>query len=538
MPGMPGAPGGRWRRALVARPSRWPLWLVALCLLGFGIRMFYLFHWLHPMVPLGDSYYYHQAANLFADGRGWPDPYELRETGRSIADAQHPPLTSALLAVPSLLGATGFLSHQVFCCLLGVCSIAVVGFAGRRLAGPVTGLVAAGVAAVYPGMWLNDPLVMSETTGILTCSCLILAGLRFADRRRVADAAWLGLALAAVMLSRAELALLALTLVVPLIGLARQAPWHRRAGLLAVATAICVLALAPWVAYNLERFREPEYLSSGLGSTLAVTHCPTTYAGPQLGWWSYDCVRALPEPPLERSERDVFYRDAAVSYLRTHSDRLPVVAAARFGRTWGFYRPWQQLHFDQVELRPHGLSTAGLVMLWVLEPTALAGVVVLRRRRVTTLPVVAVPITLSAATLVVYGTTRFRAAAEPALVLLAAVAVTASLEWLGSRSGRTLGTPAGGVPSPGGSGEPYGGPHRAPRPASTWGPDRGTGIERPRSGPRLSGTGARCAKPEAAGTFFVCRTLRIFGHPFRDRSPAVPVVRRRHRRGGQHRFDS
>ncbi|MCK9897157.1 glycosyltransferase family 39 protein [Frankia sp. AgB32] len=535
---MPAGPGGRGRRTVVARPSRWPLWLAALCLLGFGVRMFYLFHWLHPMVALGDAYYYHQAANLFASGRGWPDPYELRETGRYIADAQHPPLTSALLAVPSLLGFTSFVSHQVFSCLLGVCSIVVVALAGRRMAGPATGLVAAGLAAVYPGMWLNDPLVMSETTGILACSCIILAGFRFVDRRRMSDAAWLGLALAAVMLARAELALLALTFVVPLVGLARRASWRRRAALLAVAAATCTLAIAPWVAYNLERFREPEYLSTGLGSTLAVTHCPTTYAGPQLGWWSYDCARALPKPPLERSERDVFYRDAAADYIRTHSDRLPVVAAARLGRTWGFYHPWQQIHFDQVELRPPGPSTAGMVTLWLLEPTALAGVVVLRRRRVATLPLVAVPITLSLATLVVYGTTRFRAAAEPALVLLAAVAITAAAEWLRSRPGRTSGTPPGGVPSSGGSGEPYGGPDRVGGPAPTRGPDRVPGIERPRHATRLPGTGARCDKPEAAGTFFVCRTLRIFGHPFSDRSSAVPVVWRRHWRSGRHHLDS
>ncbi|WP_248812176.1 glycosyltransferase family 39 protein [Frankia sp. AgPm24] len=421
---------------------RWRTWLALICLVGLGIRLFYLVHWLHPVPVQGDPYYYHEAANLFADGRGWPDPYELRLSGHYVADAQHPPLTSVLLAIPSLFGFTSFLSHQIFSCLLGVGAIVLVALAGRRVADPATGLVAAGLAAVYPGMWLNDPLVMSETTGILTCAWLILAACRFRDRRGRLDAAVLGLALAAVMLARAELALLAFVLVVPLIGLARGLAWRRRLGLLALATLTSVLAVVPWTIYNLTRFSEPEYLSTGLGTTLAVTHCPATYYGEHLGWWSFDCVLALPPAPSERSERDVFYRHEAMTYLRAHSDRLPVVAAARLGRTWGVFHPWQQVRLDAIELRPIGLSQLGMVTLWAVEVAAAAGVVVLVRRRQAVLPLVAVPIALSLATVIVYGTTRFRAAAEPALVLLAAVAITAAAQALHRRARPGCAVPA------------------------------------------------------------------------------------------------
>ncbi|WP_462166320.1 ArnT family glycosyltransferase [Frankia sp. AiPs1] len=442
-PGLSGL-GMRGQRARQrVRVTRWHAWLVAICLLGLGVRLFYLFHWLYPTPVQGDPFYYHEAANLFADGRGWPDPYELRLSGHYLADAQHPPLTSVLLAIPSLLGFTSFLAHQLFSCLLGVGAVGLVAFTGRRVAGPATGLVAAGIAAVYPGMWLNDPLVMSETTGILTCSWLILAAYRLRERRSVGTAAVLGLALAAVMLARAELALLALVLVVPVVGLARGVAWRRRAGLLAVAALTSVLAVAPWIGYNLARFAEPEYLSTGLGTTLAVTHCPATYHGSRLGWWSFDCVLGLPPAPQERSERDAFYRHEALAYMRAHTDRLPVVAVARLGRTWGVYHPWQQARLDVIELRPIGLSQLGMVMLWGIEVAAAAGVVVLVRRRQPLLPLLAVPIAVSLATVVVYGTTRFRAAAEPALVLLAAVALTAAAERLLTRLRATAsaGTP-------------------------------------------------------------------------------------------------
>jgi hypothetical protein len=408
---------------------------------------------MYPAQVIGDPFYYHHAANLFADGEGWPDPYDLILRGVYVHDAQHPPLTSMLLAVPSLFGFTGFGAHQVFGCLLGAVSVAVVGLAARRAAGPAAGLVAAGIAAVYPGMWLNDALVMSETTAILTCSLLLLAAYRFWDRRRAADAAWLGAALAATTLARAELALLAFTCVVPLVLLAREATLRRRAGLLAVAGAACAALVAPWAAYNLARFDEPEFVSTGLGSTLAVTHCPATYSGPLTGWWSFDCIRRWEREeavPVERSERDVYYRGKAYAFIGDHAGDVPRVALARLGRTWGLYHPWQQAELDTIELRPLSLSRVGVVSLWVLEAGAVAGVVLLRRRRALCLPLTSAPVALSAATVMVYGTTRFRAAAEPAVVVLAAVAVTAAGAALHRRlRGRPAGDLAAGDPAAG-----------------------------------------------------------------------------------------
>ncbi|ONH31995.1 glycosyltransferase family 39 protein [Pseudofrankia asymbiotica] len=420
--------GGPWPRS-----QRWWLLLVLIVAVGLGVRLWYLFGWMHPVVVQGDPLYYHQAANLFADGRGWPDPYELKLNHRYVPDAQHPPLTSALLALPSLVGLTTFLEHQVFDCLLGTLTILVVALTGRRAAGPAAGLVAGGLAAVYPGMWINDPLLMSETTGILACSMVLWLAYRFWDRRGYLDAALLGLATAAAALARAELLLLSVFLVTPLVLMARApgglpvaeaatASWGRRAGMLAAAGAACVLAIAPWAVYNLTRFNEPEYLSTGLGTTLAVTHCDTTYHGPFLGWWDFKCILKIKNEPTERSERDVFYREAAYRYIGDHKAELPKVALARAGRTWGVFRPFQQVRFDTIESRPAGLSKAALFSLWVLMAAGAVGAVLLRRRRALLLPLLALPVALTVASTMVYGTSRFRAVAEPAVVLLAAVA--------------------------------------------------------------------------------------------------------------------
>ncbi|MBL7522918.1 glycosyltransferase family 39 protein, partial [Frankia sp. CNm7] len=213
---------GAPRPPMIGRPSRrWWLLLGLFMAVGLGVRLWYLFAWMHPAEVQGDPLYYHDAANLFADGRGWPDPYELRLNKRYVPDAQHPPLTSALLALPSLVGLRTFLDHQVFSCLLGTLAVGIMGLTGRRVAGPATGLVAAGIAAVYPGMWINDPLLMSETSGILATSAVLWLAYRFWERRGYLDAALLGVAVAAAALARAELALLGVFLVTPLVLIAR-----------------------------------------------------------------------------------------------------------------------------------------------------------------------------------------------------------------------------------------------------------------------------------------------------------------------------
>ena len=63
--------------------------------------------------------------------------------------------------------------------MLGVATVAVIGIAGRRLAGPLAGLVAAAIAAVYPNLWINDSLVMSESLALLIVAVALVVALDF-----------------------------------------------------------------------------------------------------------------------------------------------------------------------------------------------------------------------------------------------------------------------------------------------------------------------------------------------------------------------
>lgn len=74
-----------------------------------------------------------------------------------------------------MAGFRSFFEHQVWSCILGAATVGVVGFAGRRIGGNRAGLIAAGLAAVLPTLWMPDGWVLSETMAIFATALVILA---------------------------------------------------------------------------------------------------------------------------------------------------------------------------------------------------------------------------------------------------------------------------------------------------------------------------------------------------------------------------
>jgi 4-amino-4-deoxy-L-arabinose transferase-like glycosyltransferase len=421
---MPGGPPSSQRRGIWQ--NTFLVALLVIAAVGLSIRVAYVMGWKDVDSFEGDPYYYHAAANLLADGEGFVHPYAWDE-GVRVAGADHPPGYVVLLAVPSLLGFDSVRAHQITSCLVGAGTILLIGLVGRRLAGDRAGLIAAGLAAVYPNMWLNDGALMSETLALFLVAAATLAAYWAWDgptwRRFAALGATVGLA----SLARAEGALLLGLVVVPLAAwVPGLAGWRERArhGLAAVAMAL--LVMAPWVVANLVRFEEPATLSTQLGPTLDVANCDDTYEGPLLGAWSFACATEI--EGHDRSVLDRETRQEAQSYVGDHLDRVPAVVAARFGRTWGLYDPFDQLELDFfADGRPLNAARVGLGMYYAGAVAAMAGLVALRRRGVPSFPVTAWLVNVAITVVVFYGSTRFRAPAEPALVLLAAVGVDAGL---------------------------------------------------------------------------------------------------------------
>ena len=388
--------------------------------LGAVIRIVYLLTKWNVPLSLNDSIYYSGQAQQLAHGR------LFRELFVDRPGAEHGPLTSLLMAPVSF--GDDFLRWQR--CVTVVCGIALVwvlGMLGARLGGSRVGVVAAGIAAVAPNLWVNDGLVMSESVSMLLVACVLWCALDAVERATRRSFMLLGVALGLAALARSELALLA-----PLV-LIWVAVCRRRSGLSMWAAVVPVAATAavvllPWVAFNMARFENPVVLTTNDGTTWLGANCDDTYSGEVLGGWSLVCVVADPdyqydEEPSVRSARQ---RAIAVSYVRNHLTDVPKVVVARVGRTLDLHGLGDLVHQDVGEERPEWVAWAGIGSFWLMAVASAFGARLLSRRD--RWLVFAPGVVVLCTTVLFYGGHRIRSSAEPSLVLLTATAVTAAVE--------------------------------------------------------------------------------------------------------------
>jgi 4-amino-4-deoxy-L-arabinose transferase-like glycosyltransferase len=432
---------------------RWLLILALIAAGGLALRLIYIHVHTQSISELSDAYYYHGGANLLAEGRGFIDSNFLALDGRELPAATHPPGYLVVLAAASLVGFKNFMAHEIWSAIIGTGTIVAIGFAGRRLAGPRVGLLAAVVAAVYPNFWFTEAQVMSETLVLLLATITILLAYRCWDRPTVPRVGALALAVGLTALTRAEALLLGPLLILPLTLLVPGLAARRRLALLAVGTGVVVLTMAPWVVHNLSRFDRPVFLSAS-DHTLLAGNCQEVYEGPLIGYWTVGCITEVNCPDLAERREDPLgcladiplgqdasvqqeeYRRAALDNIRDNLRRMPLVVLAREGRAWGFFQPLGQLRLDTFSSRELELSRIGLGIYYALAVGTVAGCVVLRRRRVPVFPLLSFVATVTVAVAVTFGETRYRALVEPVLALGAAVALDAALDALHRRGKR------------------------------------------------------------------------------------------------------
>ena len=427
------APGPPPPAATVPPPThRFTAWLAAITLLGFVVRVMNVLWW-RPTTDLpgyhgyrlwGDAFYYHWQANALAHGAWFVDPVRWFLDGTERASAGHPPLFTSYLALWSALGLDGVTAHRLASSVLGTATIVVVGLLARRLAGNAAGIVAAAIVAVYPEMWINDGMILSETMAIFMTAVALTAAYAFWRSPTMRNACWLGLACGATALSRTELAFLFPLVVIPLALLVRDADWGRRVRLAVVACAMGGVVLGPWVVFNLTRFEETTTMTSGTGSALSAASCDEVWYGTLIGYYANCFQGPWPDPELDESQRDLVPRKQAIEYTKDHLSRFPLVVAARVGRLWGLFKPGQTTAFDWwIEGRGRAPTWIGLFAYYALWPFAIYGLVVMRRRKIPILPLVAIALIATFAAAITFGVTRYRAPAEVALVVAAAIGI-------------------------------------------------------------------------------------------------------------------
>ena len=243
--------------------------LIGILALGLGLRLVYAAEGRDYRPP--DARVYEQIAeNLYRDGefsaRG-PQTPRLYQPSSTYS----PGLPLFAAGVYGLSGGVHLELARIALALLGAATVWLGYLIGRRLSGPVAGLVAATAIAVYPALLEYHGLLLTEPLGAFLLAAAVLCLLRARDEPGLAWWIGAGALLGALALVRAEYLLVAI--LAPALALAwswRQTGFRAAfAGPLATVLA-AALVLAPWTIRNLVVLDDLVPVSTGGGKVLFI----------------------------------------------------------------------------------------------------------------------------------------------------------------------------------------------------------------------------------------------------------------------------
>jgi hypothetical protein len=415
---------------------RFSLILGLIVLFGLAVRLVFVTAVTFPRLATDAAYFRLTATNL-ADGKGYSAPF-VTHPHELVPTAAHPPLFPALLSVFDLLGLHSISGQRIALAFVTCTSVLVMGLLGRKIAGPVVGIVAAVIVAVDP-FWLQPVgTLMSESVYLIAIPLMLLLALRCLEAPTYGRFALLGAVTALTILIRSEAVDFVVLLGLPLLIFA-DVSWKKRALLGMAFVAGLILLLGPWVIRN-EVQLGGAVISDQQGLTLAGSYCNNTFDPNDATYGSFSgyCADALaayyvkivkpPNPRKGWTELDLDRSLTGISetFARQHLGRLPSVVLAREASTWGLGNHSYQLDLAVAGGRNESYEQVGWVTYWILLPFVLAGAATLAKRSRQVLTVMVIPILVVALNVALtYGSTRFRVAAEPSLAAMAALGMVA-----------------------------------------------------------------------------------------------------------------
>jgi hypothetical protein len=245
---------------------------------------------------------------------------------------------------------------------------------------------------------------------------------------------------------------------IPAIALSRL---DLRAALRATALLVVVVlaVITPWLVRN-QRSLGAVTMATNSGKTLLGSNCDGAFEGPGLGGFDYECqfgaASFLVEvgPPdggaWDGRTFDDGLGEAGRQFIRDPRSEVPRVVAARMARMWGLGFAEDQLAFDVSEGRHRPSQHAGQWLHLALLPFAIAGAALgfRRGRGPQTTILLGIPVLVTLTTVLIYGGTRMRSGAEPAVAVFAAFALVQGLRAMraAAHRWRRRRTPAGSLP--------------------------------------------------------------------------------------------
>jgi hypothetical protein len=430
-------------RPIPASPRWFGLGLTVLVALGIAMRIVFAIVWQDGKPLGGDPLFFQQTAAQLAHGNGFVVPFI--GGGKPVATALHPPVFSVVLAALDILKIQSPDAHRIALAFIASGGIVAMGFLGRRLMSPATGLLAAGIAAFGP-LWVQPSgKVLSESIYLVIVPVVLLATLRCIERPSGLRFATVGLAIGIAALTRSEGMSFILLLGIPLVIFAYRS-WRERVRFGLILLAGFALIVVPWLIRN-DVEMGGFTVSTDNGTTLVGAYSPSAFDpnSPLYGSFSQNdqfgdaavLFKYSPPPDHAKHWTELTLNNAlghiGITYARGHLSDLPGVVLAREGRLWGVYASGSQLEFDLASdgNGVRGFQVAGQYLNWFLIPFTIGGGIVLYKRSRRDFVVVAAPIVAAAlSAALTFGSTRYRAVAEPSDAVLAAIGALFVIERL------------------------------------------------------------------------------------------------------------
>lgn len=425
------ATGGRRREV------RWwlLLGLVALPLVALIARLAYAAT-LPPDIVItfeADPLTYDQIARNLLAGRGFSGASFYYPPGTDYPTAFWDALYPLFLAgVYSVFGHSIPAVRDVQA-VLGAVAVGLTYLLGRRLGGPVTGIIAAGISAAYPFFIYYSAQLLTETLFMTLILGVFVVALEAARRpaSRMRRAVWfavLGVLTGLAALCRAEAFAFGIALV--LWAAWRSADgWPACAWNAGIALALLLLVMLPWGVRNQLAHGQFILTTTKLGYNLYKYYHPQMTADQKVPTVPFPEFGDLTEP-----EREAVMRREGIRFMVEDP-----------GRTVWFMLNKLALLFkltpsNEVNQR---YALVSLASYGALLPFMAAGAVLAARRGGLFWPVLAYVAFSVATKAMVFAGIRLRMQIEPFLIIFAALALSALLQRVaaGSAVGRLLGWP-------------------------------------------------------------------------------------------------
>jgi 4-amino-4-deoxy-L-arabinose transferase-like glycosyltransferase len=256
--------------------------LAVVTIAGLGLRVGYAVE--QPAAQPPDAGAYARIAeSLYRDGS-----FDARPPGASRevqpASSYAPGLPLFVAGLYELSGGVHLTFALVVLALFGAGAIPLTFLLGRRLAGPVAGLIGAAVIAIYPALLDYQGLLLTEPLAAFLLSAALVVFFCAADR--LSPWRWLGSGalLGSLALVRPEY--LAVAVLLPLAWLAREGlrgQLRHSAALAGFSLLGTALILAPWTIRNEISLHRTVPISTGGGKALFIgTYLKADGDGPKL----------------------------------------------------------------------------------------------------------------------------------------------------------------------------------------------------------------------------------------------------------------